>query len=327
MEKSIVDWYRSTDTQALSSKAKQVCTAVHGPAVLLRGLIEFSNYCHRNCLYCGIRRSSTRVQRYRLSDQQIKTAVRQGFARGLRTFVLQGGEDPGFGDGRLMRLIGWIKEYTAGQAAVTLSVGTLSRQRYEQLYRAGADRYLIRFETSDPQLHAYLRDGSSLKQRLAAIRAIQDIGYMTGTGYMVGLPGESEETRIENALLAYRLQADMLGIGPFIPHPDTPLRDAPAQPLELTVRATALARLLLPKAHLPATTAAGSLEPDGREQVIEAGANVLMPNLTPTDQKKDYLLYPGKICLEESGIHCIGCLATRVQPLGRELSFDIGGAL
>ena len=327
MEKSIVDWYRSTDTQTLTSKAKQVCTAVHGPAVLLRGLIEFSNYCRRNCLYCGIRRSNTRVQRYRLSDQQIKTAVREGFARGLRTFVLQGGEDPGFGDERLMRLIGWIKEHTGGQAAVTLSLGTLSRQRYTQLYRAGADRYLIRFETSDPQLHRYLRDGSSLEQRLAAIRDIQDIGYMTGTGYMVGLPGENEDIRIENALLAYRLQADMVGIGPFIPHPATPLREAPAQPLELTLRATALARLLLPKAHIPATTAAGSLESDGREQALEAGANVLMPNLTPTDQKKDYLLYPGKICLEESGIHCIGCLAARVQPLGRELSFDIGGAL
>lgn len=327
MEKSIVDWYRSADTKALALKAKQLCTAVHGPAVLLRGLIEFSNYCRRNCLYCGIRRSNTRVQRYRLSDEQIESAVREGFAGGLRTFVLQAGEDPAFSDQRLMRLIGWIKEHTGGQAAVTLSIGTLSRRRYEQLYRAGADRYLIRFETSDPRLHRYLRDGSSLERRLTAIRDIQDIGYMTGTGYMVGLPGENEETRIENARLACRLQADMLGIGPFIPHPDTPLRDAPAQPLELSVRAIALARLLLPKAHIPATTAAGSLEPNGREQVIAAGANVLMPNLTPTARKKDYLLYPGKICLEENGIHCIDSLAARVEPLGRELSFDIGGAL
>ncbi len=327
MEKSIVEWYRSAGTRALTLRARDLCAAYHGRDILLRGLIEFSNFCTRNCLYCGIRRNNQHVHRYRLSDYQIKAAVRRGFKRGLRTFVLQSGEDPGFGDERLKALIGWIKSYTRGRAAVTLSVGTLSKQRYADLFKAGADRYLIRCEPSDPQLHQSQRDGSTLERRLAAIRDLQEIGYMTGTGYMVGLPGETEETRIENALLCYRLQADMLGIGPFIPHLHTPLRDAPCEPLELTLRATALVRLLLPKSHIPATTATGSLEPEGREQAIMAGANVLMPNITPSNRKKDYLLYPGKICLEERGVQGIGELASRIMPLERTLSFDIGGAL
>lgn len=317
----------TSDSFSLMQRAAEVCREVHGDEVLLRGLIEVSNYCSRDCLYCGIRRSNQNVQRYRLEDEDIKKAVREGFARGLRTFVLQGGEDPHWGVKKAVRITSWIKEYSRGEAAVTLSLGIKSRSEYAQLRRAGADRYLLRFETADPELHRRLRAGIPLEHRLRAFESLQGLGYETGTGYMVGLPDETEQIREQNALLTRHLQPDMVGIGPFIPHEQTPLGGAAQRPLDLTLQAIARVRILLPMVHMPATTAAGSLAPDGRERCLAAGANVLMPNLTPIGQKAKYLLYPGKICLEESGVQCIGCLDMRVRSVGRRLSFRRGGAL
>ena len=309
------------DTQ-LMEEAAAVSRRVFGGKVFLRGLIEYSNHCSCNCLYCGIRRDNPGVERYRLSDEAVYAAVDSGFGRGLRTFVLQGGEDAAFDVARLCRLVRGIKQRTRGEAAVTLSCGILPLEAYAELKAAGADRYLIRFETSDPELHKYLRGGVTLERRLQALYDLKSLGFQTGSGFMVGLPGETEDTVVNNVHLAEEIGLDMVGIGPFIPHPETPLKDSPQVALDLALRTTAFLRVVCPQAHIPATTAAGSLEPDGREQMIRRGANVVMPNLTPVEAKKNYLLYPGKICLDEDGLQCIGCLGMRIKSTGFEMSFD-----
>jgi len=322
----IRDLFYNASTEELVRLGGEVCRGVHGPGVLLRGLLEYTNYCTSNCLYCGIRKSNRKVNRYRIKEPMLLEAVRTGFDRGIRTFVLQGGEDPVYTTEKICRVIEGIRNETRGEAAVTLSCGMRSREEYREMAAAGGDRYLLRFETSDPGLHALLRDGSPLKDRLRALEDIREAGFQTGSGFMLGLPGESAETRLNNILLSQKLNLDMAGIGPFIPHPETPLKDAAQKPLEEAVRGVALLRLALPEAHIPATTAAGTLQSDGRERMIEAGANVLMPNLTQVEFKKDYLLYPGKICLDESGIQCVGCLSMRMKPLDRKLSFARGDA-
>jgi biotin synthase len=321
-----IEFYESSSDEALMARAREVCLERHGPSVLLRGLIEYSNVCSRDCLYCGIRRSNTKVERYRYGPEEILAIARKGYRAGLRSFVIQGGEDPSYSERELPRAVELVKRHCP-EAAVTLSAGILPRESYERLRAAGADRYLLRFETSDPVLHARIRAGVGLDRRLEALCDLRGLGYQLGSGYMVGLPGETEETRISNALLCARLRLDMVGIGPFIPHPDTPLAGSPQEPIALALRATALVRLLLPDAHMPATTAAGSIDPEGREKMILAGANVLMPNITPPAAKRKYLLYPGKICLNEAGETCIGCLSLRMKSVGRELSFLRGDAL
>ncbi len=321
---SIIGFYRTASTEELIRKADAVCRQYHSDKVWLRGLIEFSNYCVMDCQYCGIRRSNSNVRRYRLTGDEIIATVKKGLEAGLRTFVLQSGEDPFFTSDRLCRLVGRIKNAVSDNAAITLSCGARTRVQFRELKNAGVDRYLMRFETSDGQLYKALRNGMKLEDRLRALYDLKDLGYETGSGYMVGLPGETEETRINNALLCRKLGLDMAGIGPFIPHPETPLSSAAQMPIELAVRATALLRLLLPLANIPATTAAGTLDPMGREKMIEAGANVLMPNITPVEYRKDYLLYPNKICIEETGFESIGCLSSRVALSGKVLDFGRG---
>ncbi len=323
----IADLYYNCPTEELKSIGKKITVKNHGKSILLRGLIEFTNYCDRNCLYCGIRKQNNSVERYRLDKNQIIEIVRLGYERGLRTFVLQGGEDPYFSTDYLCEITKAIKDYTGDSAAITLSCGIRSRSQYRELADAGADRYLIRFETANPELHSHIRQNISLDRRLKAIETLKEEGFQVGSGYMIGLPEETDEDRIDNIMLAGKLELGMAGIGPFIPHPDTPLAGSVQHPIELSVRSTALLRMVLPKTHIPATTAAGTLDPMGREMMIEAGANVLMPNITPIEAKKNYLLYPGKICLDESGIQCIGCLSLRVKPLDRELSFAKGDVL
>jgi len=323
----IISYYRTAETSDLCRRAASETEKYHGKDIFLRGLIEFTNYCSQNCLYCGIRAGNNKAFRYRLTEDEIIETAASGYRAGLKTFVLQGGEDAYFTADRICRIIEGIRKVSDGEAAVTLSIGIRSRSDYKAFRSAGADRYLMRFETSDPALYAKLRNGNTLEKRIETLIVLKDLGYETGSGYMVGLPGETEETRINNALLCRKLELDMAGIGPFIPHSDTPLADSAQMPLDLCIRSTALLRLLLPKAHIPATTAAGSLDSSGREEMIKAGANVLMPNITPVSVKKHYLLYPGKICLEESGLDCIGCLSARVLTVDRKLSFSKGAAL
>ncbi len=318
-------FYR-TATKELIRMANAVCLQVHGRAVLLRGLIEFTNICSNDCLYCGIRNSNRKVNRYSMEESAILEVVQEGYNRGFRSFVLQGGEDPAYTTEKICGLVRRIKGQGRGDAAVTLSCGMRRSDDYFKMVDAGADRYLLRFETADAKLHFSLRN-CPLEARLKALEDIRAAGFQVGSGYMLGLPGESAEMQLANILLCQKLQLDMVGIGPFIPHPDTPLQHARQRPLENVIRSVALLRLALPEAHIPATTAAGSLAADGREQMIAAGANVLMPNLTPMECKRNYLLYPNKVCLLEKGIEGITDLARQIHPLDRELSFARGDAL
>lgn len=308
----------------LRGMAERACADTYGDEVYLRGLIEYSNVCRMDCLYCGIRKSNERVNRYRLGEEAILEAVASGYERGFLTFVLQGGEDPEWPAERLASLVKRIKQVCNNEAAVTLSSGLMSRDDYMLLAESGADRYLMRFETADAELHARLRGGVSLRRRIEALLDMRDAGFELGSGFMCGLPGEDDEVMIKNLYLCKLLELDMIGIGPFIPHPETPLRDTPQLDLERTLRAEAILRIILPGANLPATTAAGSLRPDGRERMLECGANVLMPNLTPVIHKKDYLLYPGKICLDEDGFKCVSCLRLRVASVGKRIVWDRG---
>ena len=317
-----VQHFRDRNLSVLASEARRIATFHFANSVYLRGLIEFTNHCAMDCLYCGLRRSNPNPRRYRLDRKAIISAVNEGFRRGLRTFVLQGGEDPYFTVDRLARLCDAITKATDGEAAITLSCGIRPREDYRRLRDAGARRYLMRFETSDPKLHRYLRSGATLAKRLGALDDLRAEGFQVGSGFMTGLPGETDETVIRNVELCRDLGVDMAGVGPFIPHPQTPLANAPAKSLETALYATSLLRIFCPETHIPATTAAGSIQKDGRERMIECGANVLMPNLTPVAVKRHYLLYPGKICLEESGLQCIGCLSMRVLSVNREISFD-----
>lgn len=310
----------------LVALARETTDRVHGKAVLLRGLIEVTNECAMDCLYCGIRRSNEKATRYRLSLDELAAVIRAGREAGFRTFVLQGGEDPSLAGEGLLRLTEAARR-AAGDAAITLSFGIRSLGEYRELRAAGADRYLMRFETADAELHRHLRAGMTLERRLRALADLRTAGFQLGSGFMTGLPGETEETLIRNIELCAELDLDMGGVGPFIPHPDTPLAAAGRGTIELAVRATALLRLALPACHIPATTAAGTIHPEGRELMLEAGANVLMPNITPTDAKKNYLLYPGKICIDESGFQCVGCLSVRAMGRGLTLSWERGDAL
>lgn len=322
----ITDLFYHAATEELVAMANATCRRVHGRDVLLRGLIEYSNVCSCDCLYCGIRHGNRRVKRYRMEESAILAVVEEGYNRGFRSFVLQGGEDPEYTTERICRLVRMIKGRGREDAAVTLSCGMRRRNEYLAMAQAGADRYLLRFETADPRLHFSLRR-RTLADRLKALDGIRDAGLQAGSGYMLGLPGETPEIQLENILLCQSLQLDMIGIGPFIPHPDTPLGAAGQQPLEAVIRGLALLRLALPEAHLPATTAAGSLVADGREQMLAAGANVLMPNLTPMIFKQNYLLYPNKVCLLEKGVEDLAGLAGQLLSLDRKLSFARGDAL
>lgn len=325
--KEIIDFYRNAKDDELIQEASKVCRANYGNKVFLRGLIEFSNYCRMNCLYCGIRRDNTNVKRYRLTKEEIIEAVKSGYEKGIKTFVLQSGEDNDYTINELCQIISNIKEKISENIAITLSCGVKTKEEYKALKNAGADRYLLRFETSDKKLHEYLRGGFSFEMRIKAILDLKELGYETGSGFMVGLPGETEEIRINNAILCKNLELDMVGIGPFIPHPDTPLKDSIQQSIDLTVRLTALVRLLLPEANIPATTAAGTIHKYGREKMLKAGANVLMPNFTPVKYKIHYLLYPGKICLFEEVEECFDCLAKRVESVGKQIVLERGDSI
>mgnify|MGYP000910315994 CR=1 FL=1 len=308
---------------ALASKADAVCREVYGNAVYLRGLVETTNYCVMDCAYCGIRRSNATVVRYRMSESEIADIVGRGLKRGLKSFVLQGGEDPEFGAEKLARLADKLRLTYGCAFAITMSFGTFPKASYKLMRSAGADRYLLRFETADADLHQRLR-GTRLAQRLAALEALKELGFEVGTGFMTGLPGDRLAGNLE---LLKKLQPDMVGIGPFIPHAATPLANEKGSALEPVVRAVAMTRLMLPEANIPASTAAGSVAPSGRELVLAAGANVLMPNIGTIAYKKLYELYPGKICIDEDGFSCMGCLEKRAGSIGKELNFGRGDSI
>lgn len=312
------------DAEALYEAARAVKAAHYGNAVFLRGLIEFTNYCRNNCLYCGIRRDNRNAQRYRLTDGEILDCCDKGYGLGFRTFVLQGGEDPANTEERIAALVREIKRRHP-DCAVTLSVGERTRACYETWYRAGADRYLLRQETSNPTHYGKLHPPElTIENRKRCLDELKQIGYQVGCGIMVGSPFQTVENIVEDLLYMHDFQPQMVGIGPFIPHQDTPFRDMPAGTLEDTLHLLGVIRLMLPKVLLPATTALGTIHPRGRELGILAGANVVMPNLSPVTVREKYMLYDGKICTGDEAAECRRCMERRIESVGCRVVVDRG---
>ncbi|HPC38703.1 MAG TPA: [FeFe] hydrogenase H-cluster radical SAM maturase HydE [Exilispira sp.] len=322
----LINWYLSKNTEELIKLADDICRKTYQNKVYLRGLIEFSNICSCDCLYCGIRKSNKNINRYILSNEQIENIISIGIQKGLKTFVLQSGENESTIPDKISSLLHNIRKKYDEEIAITLSCGVYPKEVYKQWKKDGANRYLLRFETSNEKLFEKLCPSKSFSKRIKALEDLKSTGYEVGSGFMVGLPGETIETRIENILFCKEFDFDMVGIGPFLPNKNTPLKDEKPLDIDETIRLTAMLRIFLPFANIPATTAAGTLDPLGREKMLMAGANVLMPNITPTENKKDYLLYPNKICLDEDGIKCLSCLEKRVNSIGKILSFEKGNS-
>ena len=328
----LIPLLRSTgaDLAALYARADAVRRERCGDAVPIRSIVEFSNVCANDCLYCGIRASNPVPARYRMSPDEILASVRQIAASGAAgTVVLQGGETPGPADDEIAALLRRIKTEVPG-LAITLSVGNRPRDIYARWRDAGMDRYLLRFETSDADLFAKLHPDCTLAERLDCLRDLKSLGVQTGGGFMIGLPGETVETLADNILLCREFDFDMIGIGPYIPNPDTPLADQPnayADDPDMFFRALAVLRLANPDAHIPATTAFDALFPDGRDLALRRGANVFMPNATPGPLRKNYQLYPGKPCIDEDAADCALCVQARLRALGRPVAHGPGHSL
>lgn len=308
----------------LRGKAQEQCREVYGNRVFIRGLIEFTNFCKNDCYYCGIRKSNRQVQRYRLTEEQILRCCQAGYKLGFRTFVLQGGEDLWFTDERLCGLVRAIKERWP-DCAVTLSVGERSRESYRLLKEAGTDRYLLRHETATPSHYQRLHPPQlSLAHRMECLQALKDLGYQVGAGFMVGSPWQTLEDLVRDLRFLKDFQPHMVGIGPFLSQKDTPFREFPNGSGELTLRLLSIIRLLLPGVLLPATTALGTLLPQGREQGILHGANVVMPNLSPQDAREKYTLYDNKLHSGAEAAESLDLLRESLSKIGYEIPVDKG---
>ena len=321
----IVQWHRKLSLEELCARADAVCQQHYGDTLWIRGLLEISNVCDCNCLYCGIRRDNRGVTRYSMTRKEILQVAREAFEAGFRTFVIQGGERHGK-TRELCALVEDIKNMTGSAGAITLSCGIFSLQEYGDLKKAGANRYLLRFETSSPELHAWLRNGITLAERLQALYDLREAGFEVGSGYMVGLPGETPEIRLQNALLCRDLELDMVGIGPFLPHPQTPLKESSPGNASLVREAVALVRLLLPQSNIPATTASATLNKGLQESLFRGGANVLMLNITPSRYRHCYSLYPGKATLPED-VPLFSRARDFIAPGGKRADFSRGDSL
>lgn len=290
-----------------------------GNEVYVRGLIEFSNFCKNDCYYCGIRRSNKNAQRYRLDEDEILFCCRKGYELGFRTFVLQSGEDPYFTDDKICHITDRIKT-AYPDCALTLSIGEKSRASYQAYFDAGAERYLLRHETADPGHYSRLHPTElSSENRKRCLYDLKDIGYQTGAGFMVGSPGQGAEQLAKDMIFLSELKPQMVGIGPFIPHKDTPFCNEEPGSLKQTLYLLSLIRLMLPTVLLPATTALGTIHPRGREMGILSGANVVMPNLSPVSVRKKYELYDNKICTGEESAECRTCLDKRMGSIGYKI--------
>lgn len=304
------------ESTSLFELADEVRSRFVGEEVHLRGLIEFSNYCTGNCLYCGLRKNNRSLVRYRMSPEEIMESARRAADLGCRTIVLQSGEDRYYTAEALAELISRMKGEL--DVAITISIGDRTRTEYELLKEAGADRYLLKFETSDPRLFSALRPGTTLEERLKRIAWLKELGYQVGSGNIVGLPGQSLEILVGDILLLRRLGVEMAGIGPFIPADGTPLERFPPGDLEQVLMTLALVRLVLPRAHLPATTATATLDSQGRLRALKCGANVIMPNMTPQSYRENYRIYPGKLGIGEMPEESYAKAVKMVESAGRD---------
>jgi len=307
--------------EELFKAADEIRQKYLGDYVHLRGLIEFTNICKRNCMYCGLRRDNKNLERYRLTQEEILDFAKKAVSYGYKTIVLQGGEDDYFTKERMTNIVREIKKLGV---ALTLSLGEKTYEEYKAFKEAGADRYLIRIETTDKKLYEDMDPNMSFEERLNCLKDLRDLGYEVGSGILVGLPNQTLESIASDILFFKQINADMIGIGPFIPNEDTPLKDAKGGDLTLALKVMALTRLMLPDINIPATTAMESLAPNGRIVALQSGANVVMPNVTEGDYRKLYALYPGKICTGDTPAHCRGCITGKVTGIGRIISDEYG---
>ena len=319
---AIIELLTTAPTDELYRRADDVRREAVGDAVHLRGLIEFSNICRNDCLYCGIRRGNRQVQRYRMTDEELVETAKRAATLGFQTIVLQSGEDMHFDQARMCRVIEQIKRL---DVALTLSVGERDYGDFKAFREAGADRYLMRIETTDRDLYNRLNPGMSWERRHECLLMIRELGYELGSGIMVGLPGQTVESIADDLLYLKDIGIDMAGIGPFIPHPETPLAGEAGGTLEQALRTMAIMRILMPDINIPATTAMESLHPQGRIMALQAGANVVMPNVTEGEYRRLYELYPGKICVNDTPAHCRSCIGLKIRSIGRTIGQGRGG--
>ncbi|AKN32835.1 biotin synthase [Clostridium carboxidivorans P7] len=318
----IVSLLKDNDcNEQLFSAADRVRKKYVGDEVHLRGLVEFSNICKRNCLYCGLRSSNKNIKRYRLNEDEIIGLAKKAKDYGYKTIVMQSGEDEYYTVERLKYIISNIKKL---DVAITLSIGEKTMEEYKAYKEAGADRYLIRIETTDKKLYEDMDPGMSHEERKRCLKDLKSLGYEVGTGCLIGLPGQTIESLADDILFFKEIGADMLGIGPFIPNKDTPLAKEKGGELELTLKVMAIIRLLMPDTNIPATTAMETVNKNGRIIALQSGANVVMPNVTEGEYRRLYALYPGKICVGDTPAHCRGCITGRIEAIGRTISQSKG---
>lgn len=311
----------------LAQEAVRLRKENYGEKVFIRGLIEFTNYCKNNCYYCGIRGGNKNAIRYRLSKEEIFSCCENGYELGFRTFVLQGGEDLHYTDELMAEIVREIKQKYP-DCAVTLSIGERSYESYKILKEAGADRYLLRHETANEQLYGYLHPSNlSLKNRMKCLQDLKSLGYQVGAGFMVGSPTQTLENLAEDLVFLKEFEPQMVGIGPFIPHHDTKFAEEAAGSVELTVFLLSIIRIILPKVLLPATTALATASEDGREKGLKAGANVVMPNLSPTDNRKKYDLYDNKVSTGGEAAESLEILERLIEKAGYRMVKERGDAI
>lgn len=292
-----------------------------GDEVHLRGLIEFSNICKCSCKYCGLRKDNSKLERYRLTSEEIIDFAKKASEYGYKTVVLQSGEDAFFSVEKMTNVIKEIKKF---DLAITLSIGEKTYEEYKAYKDAGADRYLLRIETTDKELYKQMHPNMIFENRVRCLNDLKNLGYEVGSGCLVGLPNQTIESLADDILFFKEIYADMIGVGPFIPNPNTPLSNEHGGSFELALKVMALTRLLLPTINIPATTAMETLNPNGRIIALQSGANVVMPNVTEGDYRRKYEIYPGKICISDTPAHCRNCISGKIQSIGRTISNDYG---
>ncbi|MDE7104647.1 MAG: [FeFe] hydrogenase H-cluster radical SAM maturase HydE [Ruminococcus sp.] len=325
--KQLIEIDNQNVAEVLRQRADETRQKYYGKKVFLRGLIEISSYCKNDCLYCGIRKGNKSAERYRLEYDQILECAENGYSLGFRTFVMQGGEDAYFTDDYMCKIISAIKEKYP-DCAVTLSLGERSYESYKRMKEAGADRYLLRHESADKILYKRLHPSEmSLENRKQCLYNLKELDYQVGAGFMVGVPFQTTENLISDIRFLQELQPQMIGIGPFIPHKNTPFADEKSGTLNLTLCMLGILRLMFPKVLLPATTALGTISQNGRELGLKTGCNVVMPNLSPVSVRKKYDLYNNKICTGEESAECRICLQKRIESAGYEVVNERGDCI
>lgn len=325
--KQLIEIDNQSVAEILRQRADETRQKYYGKKVFLRGLIEISSYCKNNCLYCGIRKGNKSAERYRLEYDQILECAENGYSLGFRTFVMQGGEDAYFTDDYMCKIISAIKEKYP-DCAVTLSLGERSYESYKRMKEAGADRYLLRHESADEILYKRLHPSEmSLENRKQCLYNLKELDYQVGAGFMVGVPFQTTENLISDIRFLQELQPQMIGIGPFIPHKNTPFANEKGGTLNLTLCMLGILRLMFPKVLLPATTALGTISQNGRELGLKTGCNVVMPNLSPVSVRKKYNLYNNKICTGEESAECRICLQKRIESAGYEVVNERGDCI